>query len=168
MWVLGGWLLEEFLPDQAVLDPLHRGCTFAPQFTVSSGQKPCEEKAEAMWRKGSRENPSSGVWPFLLLCSSSPFAPWDPTLRGVMVWYFYLGSCMKVEVRLIKMWKNPSNMKILAFWLIEAIPLFFYFWLYHVGRLEKNEESAVFFLYALTLYKHLLTIIYKDKSVNVW
>lgn len=75
---------------------------------------------------------------------------------------------MKVEVRLIKMWKNPSNMTILAFWLIEAIHLFFCFWLYHVGCLEKNEESAVFFLYALTLYKHLLTVIYKDKSVNVW
>lgn len=167
MWVLGGWLLEEFLPDQAVLDPLHRGCTFAPQFTVSSGQKPCEEKAEAMWRKGSRENPSSGVWPFLLLCSSSPFAPRPHTLWGDGV-ILLLGKLHESWSQTDKDVKKPfkhENFGFLINWSYSPVLLFLTVSCWTLG---KKWRISVFFLYALTLYKHLLTIIYKDKSVNVW
>lgn len=51
--MLGGSLLEEFLPDQAALDPLHRGCAFALDFKVGSWQKPCEEKTA--WKTQAQE-----------------------------------------------------------------------------------------------------------------
>lgn len=44
-WECLGLPLQEFLPEQAALDPLHRGCVFDLIFTVSSWQKPCEQKA---------------------------------------------------------------------------------------------------------------------------